>query len=144
MPSRLHTKVMAKPVLDAPALALIKPLPPPPKPLRARYPGRQPLNDRAVLAGMLFVLQSGVPSEVRPPGNGLRLRHALLATLTRVATGGRWGALYEELLAKLRTVDRIDWSRVVVDSSSIRVIEAGQKQDRTPLIARDQVRSTLA
>lgn len=35
------------------------------------------------------------------------------------------------LLARLRAVDKIDFSRVVVDSSSIRAIGAGEKLVRT-------------
>ncbi len=42
---------------------------------------------------------------------------------------GVWNALPEVLLARLRTADRIDWSRCIVDSSSIRAVGAGQKQD---------------
>jgi len=39
---------MAKPILDDELWALIDPLLPPPKPRRSRYPGRKPLDDRAV------------------------------------------------------------------------------------------------
>ncbi|VVE54661.1 transposase [Pandoraea sputorum] len=62
---------MAKPILDDPLGALIEPLlPPPKKPRRARYPGRKPLNDRVVLTGILFVLQSGIPWEMLPQEMG--------------------------------------------------------------------------
>ncbi|WP_175233161.1 transposase, partial [Paraburkholderia humisilvae] len=49
---------MAKPILDDELWALIEPLLPPPKPRRSRYPGRKPLDNRAVLTGILFILQS--------------------------------------------------------------------------------------
>lgn len=65
----------------------------------------------------------------------------LLATTARLAEGRRWDRLHEVLLAKLRAADRIDWSRVIVDSSSIRAVRSGQKQDPTPPIARDPVQS---
>jgi len=55
---------------------------------------------------------------------------------------GVWSRLHAVLLAKLRAADRIDFSRVVIDSSSIRAVGAGQKQDRTPRTARDQGPST--
>jgi len=45
------------------------------------------------------------------------------------------------LLAKLRAADRIDWSRAIVDSSSIRAVGSGQKQDPTPPIARNPAQS---
>jgi hypothetical protein len=32
---------------------------PPPKPRRHRYPGRRPIDDRAALAGIVFVLRIG-------------------------------------------------------------------------------------
>lgn len=54
---------------------------------------------------------------------------------------GVWEKLHELLLAKLRAADQIDFSRVVVDSSSIRAVGAGEKQARTPPIARDRVPS---
>jgi hypothetical protein len=57
---------------------------------------------------------------------------------------GVWDRLHELLLAKLREADRIDWSRVVVDSSSIRAVGAGQKRDPIPPIVRDQVQSTTS
>lgn len=57
---------MAKPILDDELWALIQPLLPPPKARRARYPGRKSLDDRAVLTGILFVLQSGIPWEMLP------------------------------------------------------------------------------
>jgi len=57
---------------------------------------------------------------------------------------GVWDRLHELLLAKLREADRIDWSRVVVDSSSIRAVGAGQKRDPIPPTVRDQVQSTTS
>ena len=38
----------------------IAPLLPPPKPRRRRYPGRRPINDRAAVAGIVFVLKTGI------------------------------------------------------------------------------------
>jgi hypothetical protein len=49
--------------------------------------------------------------------------------------------LHEVLLARLRSVDRIDWSRVIVDFSSIRAVGSGQKQDPIPPIQLDPVQS---
>jgi hypothetical protein len=71
-----------------------------------------------------------------PAGNGLRLRHELLAP-----AAGVWDRLHEVLLARLRAADRIDWSRVIVDSSSIRAVGSGQKQDLIPPIALDLVQN---
>jgi transposase len=40
---------------------------------------------------------------------------------------GVWGRLHEILLAKLRAVDRIGFSRVVIDSTSVGAVGAGEK-----------------
>jgi hypothetical protein len=47
------------------------------------------------------------------------------------------------LLARLRTADKIDWSRCIVDSSSIRAVGAGQKQDPIPPIAHARLQHHL-
>jgi transposase len=57
---------------------------------------------------------------------------------------GVWEQLHEVLLAQLRAADQIDWSRVIVDSSSIRAVGSGQKQDRIPRTARDPVQNTIS
>ncbi len=38
----------------------IAPLLTPPKARRHRYPGRRPIDDRAALAGIVFVLKTGI------------------------------------------------------------------------------------
>jgi transposase len=44
---------------------------------------------------------------------------------------GVWDRLHELLLAELRAADQIDFSRVILDSSSVRAIGAGQKLGQT-------------
>uniref|UniRef100_UPI002B060407 transposase n=1 Tax=Burkholderia alba TaxID=2683677 RepID=UPI002B060407 len=51
---------MTRAILDDDLWALIEPLLPPPKPRRSGYPGRKPLDNRAVLTGILFILQTGL------------------------------------------------------------------------------------
>ncbi|VWC74302.1 transposase [Burkholderia lata] len=135
---------MAKPILDDELWSLIQPLLPPPKPRRTRYPGRKPLDDRAVLTGILFVLQSGIPWEMLPQEMGCGSGMSCWRRLRDWQQAGVWGRLHEVLLAKLRAADRIDWSRVVIDSSSIRAVGSDQKQDPIPLIGRDPVQSTIS
>ena len=57
---------MGKPLVSDELWELIQPLLPTGKPLRRRYPGRKPLNDRRVLTGILFVLKSGIPWQMLP------------------------------------------------------------------------------
>ncbi len=61
---------MAKPILDDDLGALIQLLPLLPKARRPRYPGRKPLDNRAVLTGILFLLRSGVPWAMPPQEMG--------------------------------------------------------------------------
>ena len=111
---------MAKPILDDDLWALIEPMLPPPKQRRARYPGRKPLDDRAVLTGILFVLQSGIRWAMLPQEMGCGSGMSCWRRLRDWQAVGVWDRLHEVLLAKLPAADRIDWSRVIVDSSSIR------------------------
>lgn len=126
---------MAKALVDDDLWALIEPLLPPAKPRRSKYPGRRPLDDRAVLTGILFVLQSGIPWEMLPQETGCGSGMSCWRRLRAWQEAGVWDRLHEVLLARLRTADRIDWSRCIVDSSSIRAVGAGQKQDPIPPIA---------
>ena len=61
---------MARPILDDDLSALIEPLLPPPKPRRSRHPGRKPLDNRAVLTGILFILQTGLRWDLLPQAMG--------------------------------------------------------------------------
>jgi len=60
---------MAKPILDDPLWEIIQPLLPIRK-RRFRYPGRQPVSDRAALTGILFVLRTGIGWEDLPQEMG--------------------------------------------------------------------------
>ena len=135
---------MDKSILDDELWALIAPLLPPPKPRRAKYPGRLPLDDRAVLAGILFVLQSGIPWEMLPKELGCGSGMSCWRRLRAWQEAGVWDRLHALLLAQLRLADRIDWSRCIVDSASIRAVGAGQKQDRIPPTALVQAPSTIS
>ena len=133
---------MVKPILDDDLWALIEPLLPPPKQRRARYPGRKPLDDRAVLTGILFVLQSGIRWAMLPQEMGCGSGMSCWRRLRDWQAVGVWDRLQEVLLAKLPAADRIDWSRVIVDSSSIRALEPGQRQDLIPPLALEPVQNT--
>ncbi len=51
---------MGKPIIDDQLRKLIEPLLPPAKPRRFKYPDREPVPNRAALAGILFVLKTGI------------------------------------------------------------------------------------
>lgn len=131
---------MVKPIIDDKLWILIEPLLAPPKPRREKNPGCQPVWDRAARTGILFVLKTGLrwrdlPAEMVCGSGVTRWQR-----LGEWQSGGVWDRLHELLLAKLRAADQIDFSRAVVDSSSIRAVGAGQ----TPLIGHAPVPSTIS
>jgi transposase len=109
----------------------IEPLLPSPKPRRFRYPGRKPMDRRRALMGILYVLRSGIPWEMLPQELGCGSGMSCWRYLHRWQNDGVWQKIHEVLLARLRGADKIDFSRVVVDSSSVRAVLGGQKRGRT-------------
>jgi transposase len=121
---------MAKPLLTDELWELIGPLLPPPRP-RPRG-GRPRRNDRAVLTGILFVLTTGLPWEYLPQELGCGSGMTCWRRLQEWQKAGVWQRIHRVLLRRLREADRIDWSRAVVDSSSIRAVGGGRKDRAQP------------
>lgn len=48
---------------------------------------------------------------------------------------GVWDELHRVLLDRLRAMNKIDWSRAIADSASVRAVHGGQKLERTQPIA---------
>jgi len=126
---------MAKPILDDALWEIIQPLLPPPKKRRKRYPGRKPIDNRSALCAILFVLKTGLPWEYLPQelgwGSGMTAWRRLHAWQRK----GVWKKIHEALLAHLQEADQIDWSRAIVDSSSVRAMHGGKKRDPIQRIA---------
>ncbi len=118
---------MSKLLVEDGLWELVQPLLPPPKTRRWRYPGRKPLDNRKALTGILFVLKSGIPWEMLPQEMGCGSGMSCWRRLRDWQTAGVWQRLHELLLAKLREADKIDWSRAVVDSGSVRAVGGGGK-----------------
>jgi transposase len=57
---------------------------------------------------------------------------------------GIWDRLHRVLLQRLEDGMQIDWSRAVVDSSSIRAVGAGKKRVRIPPTVRVRAASTTS
>lgn len=134
---------MAKPLVDDELWSTIKPLLPPPKPRRFRSPGRKPIEARKALTGILFVLKSGMPWEMLPQELGCGAGMSCWRYLRKWQKAGVWQKLHEVLLAKLNAAEKIDWSRAVVDSSSIRAVHGGGKRARIPPIGARRARSII-
>lgn len=121
---------MAKELLSDELWETIKPLLPKPKRRRKRYPGRKPKDPRVVLTGILFVLRSGIPWEMLPQEMGCGSGMTCWRYLRAWEKAGVWQKLHEVLLARLQEADKIDWSRAVVDSGSVRAVFGGPKRGR--------------
>jgi transposase len=123
---------MSKPLVEDALWELIAPLLPPPKPRPYRHPGRKPLDNRAVLSGILFVLRSGIPWEMLPRQMGCGCGMTCWRRLRDWHQAGVWEQIHRILLEKLQTAHQIDWSRASVDSGSIRAVGAGEKNRAEP------------
>lgn len=134
---------MAKPILDDELWNLIEPLVPPPKKRRRRHPGRKPLDVRAVLTGVIFVLKTGIPWEHLPQEMGCGSGMTCWRLLRKWQKLGIWTRIHRLLLDKLNEADKIDWSRAVVDSSSVRAVFGGTKRDPIPPIGEKQAASII-
>ena len=121
---------MAKQLLDDDLWNLIEPVLSPPRRRRFRFPGRKPISHRQALNGILFVLKTGIPWEYLPLELGCGSGMTCWRRLRDWQRRGVWEQLHHLLLNKLREADKIDWSRAVVDSTSVRAVFGGRRQGR--------------
>lgn len=135
---------MAQELVDNELWAEIEPLLPKPKARRRVFPGRKPLDNRKCLSGILFVLRSGIPWEMLPKEMGCGSGMTCWRRLHEWQEAGVWDRLHQVLLARLREADKLDFSRAVADSSSVRAVHGGKKLDRTQPIAVRRARSTTS
>jgi transposase len=93
--------------------------------------GHPRVEDRVCLTGILFVLKTGIGWEDFPQEMGC-CGMTLWNRLGEWRRAGVWDALHRLLLDKLRGADAIDFSRVIVDSSSVRAVHGGKKPAPAP------------
>ncbi|QNN20983.1 IS5 family transposase [Planctomycetales bacterium ZRK34] len=115
---------MARPLLDDGLWQRIAPLLPPHK-VSARG-GRPWADDRRALEGILFVLKTGIGWEHLPAQFGC-CGMTCWRRLRDWNAAGVWQKLHQVLLDELRGADLLDWSRAVVDSSSVRALKGGSQ-----------------
>jgi len=115
---------VAKPLLPDELWALIEPLLPPQVP--SKKGGRPPVNHRAALTGILFVLKTGIAWEDLPAEMGCGSGMTCWRRLRDWQADGTWGKVHAVLLKRLDDARRINWSRCVIDSSSVRAVFGGR------------------
>ena len=108
---------MAKPLVSDALWAAVAPLLPPAPP--SPKGGRPRVPDRAALAGIVFVLKSGLPWEYLPQEMGCGSGMTCWRRLRDWQRAGVWQRLHEALVQRLADADRIDWSRASADASRI-------------------------
>ena len=132
---------MATPLVPDELWVVIEPLLPrePPKPKG----GRPRVPDRACLAGIIFVLRSGIPWEMLPQELGCGSGMTCWRRVRDWHHAGVWEKLQHELLNRLRDADQLDWSRAAVDASTVPAKKGAQKPARIQRIAANRARSAI-
>ena len=120
----------------------IAPLLPQPKPRRYRCPGRRPIDDRAALAGIVFVLKTGITWNQLPTALVGCSGVTCWRRLRDWTAAGVWPALHEQLLDQLRALGELDLDRCVVDGSHIRALKGGTTSARPRSTAAGSAPST--
>lgn len=133
---------MAKELVSDELWAIIQPLLPVRK-RRKRHPGRKPTPDRKCLTGILFVLKTGIPWEDLPKEMGCGSGMTCWRRLRDWQHAGVWDKIRRALLAQLREVDQIDFSRCAVDSASVRAVGGAKRPVQTPWIAANPAVNTM-
>ena len=126
---------MAKPLVPDELWQRIEPLIPKPrrKNRHVLHAGRKPTPDRKVLAGIIFVLQTGVPWRALPATTLFPSGHTCRRKLLKWHRAGVWEQLFEAILAELNHQGRVYWKRAIVDSASVRAPRGGKKTGKNPV-----------
>lgn len=99
-------------------------------------------NQKQGPAGIVFVLQTGIPWEYLPQEMGCGSGMTCWRRLREWQEAGVWQRLHGLLLARLHEADRIDWSRAAIDSSHVRAFGGAPRPARARSIAPGAAPST--
>ena len=132
---------MAKPLLADELWERIEPLLPAE---RAKPQGGRPrVSNRQALTGILFVLRTGCPWEYFPKELGCGSGMTCWRRLRDWQSDGVWEKIWWMLLDELGLAGEIDWSKVAIDSCSVRALFGGRKPAPIPRIAAKMARSGM-
>jgi transposase len=114
-----------------------------PRPEAGPRRGRPRKSDRAALIGILFVLKTGIDWEDLPAEVFRVSESTCWRRLEQWTRAGVFRRLQHKLLDELGIRRRIDWSRAVLDSSSIRAKKGDSRQAPTPRTERRRGPNTM-
>ena len=120
---------MAKPLLPDAVWAVIEPVLP--KAAPGPKGGRPRLDDRKALVGILFVLKTGMAWEDLPAELNCGSGMTCWRRLAEWQADGTWDRVHATLLDRLDGAGKLDWSRAVIDSSSVRAVFVGSASGPT-------------
>ena len=110
--------------------AVVRPLIPPRR--QSRKGGRPWCDDRMALAGIIFVLRTGIPWQMLPKGMGFPSGVTCWRRLVEWQGLGTWDAMWQAALSTLNKADRIAMERVAVDGSAVPAKKGAKELARIP------------
>lgn len=110
---------------------------------RFRYPGRLPVDGRAALEGILWVLRHDVPWRELPTTLFGVSGVTCWRRLRDWAEAGVWQKLHETLLAECNAAGLLDLHRALVDSSHIHALKGGPRRVRARSTAATPAANTM-
>lgn len=132
---------MSKPLVSDELWEVIELLLPPARPKPKG--GRPPVENRAALTGIIFVLKTGIPWEMLPQEMGCGSGVTCWRRLRDWHEAGVWERLHQALLDRLGDADKIDWSRASLDSASVPAKKGAMKLARIQRIKANRARSAM-
>lgn len=121
----------------------VAPLLPPAPERRHRHPGRLRVSDWAALAGIIYVLRTGVAWRDVPAQAVGCSGVTAWRRLRDWTEAGVWPCLHAALLTELRRADLLDLDDCAVDGSHVRALKGGILSAHRPSTAPVPAPSTM-
>jgi transposase len=97
----------------------------PPAPQRPQGGGRRRIDNRTVLAAIVYLTEAGCSWWQLPERTFGVSRATAHRRCTEWTAAGLWPRLHQAVLDRLGADGRLDWSRAVVDSIAVRAEKGG-------------------